>query len=72
MDVIYSLTEKGNPLLCCNGYEYIQRKDRSNDGETVFWRCRYYKKFHCKATVKSVNGDLDFNGKHSHVSDLFK
>ena len=67
-------TERGGDVLCVDGFDYVERKDRRGRDGSRAWRCREFRKNKCPATLKTLNGnvveDLGCN-HHSHGGDPF-
>ena len=61
-------------LLCVDGFDYVERKDRRGRDGSRAWRCREYRKSKCPATLRTLNGNVVEGlgcNRHSHGGDPF-
>ena len=70
----FRTTERGGEVICFDGMEFIERKDRRGSDGSRTWRCRDYHKNRCPETIKTMNGQVmegKGNANHSHSGDPF-
>ena len=67
MSLLFSKTEKGEPVLLENGFDYIQERTHKSK---LHWRCTQYNKQKCKARLHTTNNTICHRGgDHNHASN---
>ena len=65
-----SKSERRNNILIIGGHEYLKRNDRPGKNGEIHWRCRYFKKYKCKAKAVTLNDQvIEQDQEHSHQGD---
>lgn len=70
MSVSFGVSVKGCKTALYRNYEYVKVRDNKNGG--VYWRCKMYQKYKCKAHLTTM-GDSIINGQdreHTHQSNI--
>jgi len=70
MAFVYGTSTKGKRTLIYKGFEYV--KECENVNGTVSWRCRFVKKFKCKARIVSLDDRVvaDKQPEHTHGGNI--
>jgi hypothetical protein len=62
-----------NQVFCHEGFEYLLRADRISPIGEKKYRCRYFKKYGCTATIVMIdNRIISQAGEHYHMGDPYK
>ena len=70
MAFVYGLSSKGQRALIYKNFEYV--KECANVNGTVSWRCRFVKKFKCKARLVSLDDRVvaEKQPEHTHGGNI--
>src|SRR6218665_1508978 len=63
--VTFGATTKGRPAVIYKSFEYVRVRENKN-GE-IYWRCKMYQSYNCKAVLKTMQNLIVSNKEQEHT-----